>query len=151
MWYGYKGSSKQYPLTIARVKEIQKLNKEGKKPDELQPVELETNTNKAGLKVEMGFVNDVGQITLKTLEKNNKKKGSSRSQQSSSQPKGTSNQQKATQQKQTQANQQTSPQAPKQGQQARQGHTQQQQKNQKQGSSKPQPRNNRPQPKQSAK
>ncbi len=74
MWYGYKGSSKQYPLTIARVKEILKLNKEGKTTDELQPVELETNANKAGLKVEMGFVNDVGQISLKALEKNSRKK-----------------------------------------------------------------------------
>jgi len=78
MWYGYKGSSKQYPLTIARVKEILKQNKDGIKPDELQPVELETNANKAGIKVEMGFVNDVGQISLKALERNNKKKSGNR-------------------------------------------------------------------------
>ena len=81
MWYNYRGSSKQYPLTIARVKEILKLNKEGKKPDELQPVELETNANKAGVKVEMGFVNDVGQISLRALEKGNRRRGGSGKQQ----------------------------------------------------------------------
>jgi len=93
MWYGYKGSSKQYPLTIVRVKEILKLNKEGKKTDELQPVELETNANKAGIKVEMGFVNDVGQISLKALERNNKKK-SSQKQQGTQAKTGASQQQK---------------------------------------------------------
>ena len=77
MWYSFKGSNKQYPLTIARVKEILKLNKEGKKPDELQPVELETNANKAGVKVDVGFVNDVGQISLRSLEKSGRKKGRS--------------------------------------------------------------------------
>jgi cell fate regulator YaaT (PSP1 superfamily) len=74
MWYSYSDSNKQYPMTIARVKEILKLNKEGIKPDELQPVELEVSSNKAGLKVEMGFVNDVGQISLKALEKSSSKR-----------------------------------------------------------------------------
>ena len=75
MWYSFKESNRQYPLSIDRVKEIQRLNKDGKKPDELQPVELETKANKAGVKVEMGFVNDVGQISLKALEKPKKRKG----------------------------------------------------------------------------
>lgn len=74
MWYSFSDSSKQYPLTITRVKEILKLNSEGVKPDELQPVELEISSNKAGVKVEMGFVNDVGQISLKALEKSGHKK-----------------------------------------------------------------------------
>ncbi len=73
MWYSYKDSNKQYPMSIVRVKEILKMNKEGKKPDELQPVELETKAEKAGIKVEMGFVNDVGQISLKALEKPKRK------------------------------------------------------------------------------
>jgi cell fate regulator YaaT (PSP1 superfamily) len=73
MWYSYKSSNKQYPLSIERVKDILKMNKDGVKPDELQPVELETSANKAGLKVDMGFVNDVGQITLKALEKSKKR------------------------------------------------------------------------------
>ncbi|HEY9178114.1 MAG TPA: regulatory iron-sulfur-containing complex subunit RicT, partial [Flavipsychrobacter sp.] len=77
MWYSYRESSKQYPLTIERVKEILEQNKQGIKPDELQPVELET-TGKTAIKVDAGFVNDVGQITLRSLEKNSRKKGKSR-------------------------------------------------------------------------
>lgn len=85
MWYSYSDSSKQYPMTIVRVKEILKLNKEGIKPEELQAVELETGT-KANVKVDVGFVNDVGQITLRSLEKGSKKKkqgGNNRQQQTS--------------------------------------------------------------------
>lgn len=78
MWYTYSDSTKQYPLAITRVKEILIMNKEGKKAEELQPVELEVSSNKAGMKVEMGFVNDVGQISLKALEKSGKKKGGSK-------------------------------------------------------------------------
>ena len=76
MWYSYSDNNKQYPLSIVRVKEIQKLNKLGQKAGELQPVELETRESKAGIKPDMGYVNDVGQITLKNLEKNKKKKKS---------------------------------------------------------------------------
>ncbi len=76
MWYSYSDNNKQYPLSIERVKEIQKLNKAGQKADELHPIELETRDSKAGIKADMGFVNDVGQITLKALEKGNKKKKS---------------------------------------------------------------------------
>lgn len=78
MWYSYRESSKQYPLTIERVKEILELNKNGVKPDELQPVELET-TGKTAIKVDAGFVNDVGQITLRSLEKGSRKKSKGRS------------------------------------------------------------------------
>ncbi len=74
MWYSFQDSNKQYPMSIVRVKEILKLNKEGIKPEELQAVELETSDEKKGIKVDVGFVNDVGQITLKALEKGNKKK-----------------------------------------------------------------------------
>jgi cell fate regulator YaaT (PSP1 superfamily) len=75
MWYSFSDNNKQYPLTIERVKEIMRMNKEGQKAEDLQPVELEVKTDKAGLpKADMGFVNDVGHITLKALEKNNKKK-----------------------------------------------------------------------------
>jgi hypothetical protein len=73
MWYSFSDSNKQYPLTIERVKEILAENKQGRKPEELQAVELEISNPKA-VKVDVGFVNDVGQITLKALEKGNKKK-----------------------------------------------------------------------------
>jgi len=77
MWYSYSDNNKQYPLTIERVKEIQKLNKQGQKAEELHPVELESKELKAGKVADMGYVNDVGTITLKNLEKNKKKKGGS--------------------------------------------------------------------------
>lgn len=74
MWYSFRDSNKQYPLSINKVKEILKLNKEGKKPDELQPEEIEQPTHKTTVKTEMGFVNDVGQISLIGLQKTNNKK-----------------------------------------------------------------------------
>ena len=74
MWYSFSDNNKQYPLSIERVKEIQKMNKLGQKADDLQPVELEIRSEKGIVKVDVGFVNDVGQITLKALEKNNNKK-----------------------------------------------------------------------------
>jgi cell fate regulator YaaT (PSP1 superfamily) len=76
MWYVFPNSSKHYPLTIERVKEILAMNKEGKFPEELQAVEIET---KEKTKIDVGFVNDVGQISLRNLEKRkskNKKKAS---------------------------------------------------------------------------
>ncbi len=78
MWYSYIGSNKQYPMTIDRVKEIAALNKDGIKPEELQAVEIEATRSKPSVKVDMGFVNDVGQITLKNVERSsrNKRKGS---------------------------------------------------------------------------
>lgn len=74
MWFSYSDSNKQYPLSIDRVNEILALNKAGKKADELQPVELEVSSEKFGTKADMGFVNDVGQISLRSLEKGKKKK-----------------------------------------------------------------------------
>lgn len=74
MWYSYSDSNKQYPLLIDRVKEILSENKRGRKPDELQPVELEVHSEKISVKADAGFVNDVGQISLKSLEKGSRKK-----------------------------------------------------------------------------
>jgi len=85
MWYSYSDNNKQYPLTISRVKEIQALNKSGQKAEELHPVELETRESKAGIKPDVGYMNDVGQITLKNLEKpKKKKKGGGKDQQGGS-------------------------------------------------------------------
>jgi cell fate regulator YaaT (PSP1 superfamily) len=74
MWYSFGGSNKQYPLTIDRVLEIQGLNAEGKKPDDLEAVELQVKQKDAEKTVDMGFVNDVGQLTLSSLSKSGKKK-----------------------------------------------------------------------------
>lgn len=73
MWYTLPGSSRQYPLSLDRVREIQALNKEGTRPEELGAVELEKPTEADGVTPESSFVNDVGQVSLRALERNNKK------------------------------------------------------------------------------
>ncbi len=70
MWYVLPNNTKHYPLTIVRVKEIKRLNREGQKVDELQPVEI-TGKQK---EVEPAFVDLVGQISLKTLEKDDRRR-----------------------------------------------------------------------------
>lgn len=72
MWYTMPDSSKHYPLTIARVKEIQRLNSIGQKPDELEPVEVVSSKPK---EVEPEFVDVVGQTSLRSLEKGNRRDG----------------------------------------------------------------------------
>ncbi len=71
MWYTLPDSAKHYPLTIARVKEIQKMNSLGQKPDELQPIEIVSSKPK---EVEPEFVDVVGHISLRTLERNNRRR-----------------------------------------------------------------------------
>lgn len=71
MWYVLPDSSKQFPLTIERVKKIKQLNIQGTTPDGLEPVEISTGKPK---EEESGFVDLVGQISLKTLEKADRKK-----------------------------------------------------------------------------
>lgn len=85
IWYAFSGSSKHYPMTIERVKEILELNKQGIFPEELQAVELEA-TAKEKLKIDVGFVNDVGQITLKNLEKRKSKSKNKKPQAKTGQP-----------------------------------------------------------------
>ena len=71
MWYMLPDSSKQYPLTIERVKKIRSLNMQGIIPDELEAVEVTSNKPK---EVEPEFVDVVGAISLRSLEKAEKKK-----------------------------------------------------------------------------
>src|ERR1700761_7596859 len=63
MWYSMPDSTKQYPLTIDRVKKIKALNRQGVRPEELEPVEVTSNKPKEV--EESGFVDLVGQISLK--------------------------------------------------------------------------------------
>ena len=72
MWYILPNNSKHYPLTIDRVKEIKRLNREGKKVDELQAVDLVAAKQKED--AEPAFADLVGQISLKTLEKNDRRR-----------------------------------------------------------------------------
>lgn len=71
MWYTLPDSSKHYPLTIKRVKEIRQLNSRGERVDELQPVDVVTGKVK---EVEPSFVDVVGQISLRSLEKNDRRR-----------------------------------------------------------------------------
>jgi cell fate regulator YaaT (PSP1 superfamily) len=107
MWYVLPQSSNQYPLTIERVKKIRSLNQQNIIPDELEAVDVTTSKPK---EVEPEFVDVVGHITLKSLEKADKKK-----------------QQKARDQRQQQQRQQPK-QLPKPGQQMQKGGPQQQQR-----------------------
>lgn len=75
MWYSFSGSNKQYPLTIERVEEIKTLNAGGEKPDEIGAVEIQARTNDPDKVVDMGFVNDVGQLTLSSISKSSRKRG----------------------------------------------------------------------------
>ncbi len=71
MWYILPDSNKQYPLTIERVRKIKTLNQQGVTPDELEPVEVVSLKPK---EAEPEFVELVGQISLRSLEKADKKK-----------------------------------------------------------------------------
>lgn len=71
MWYVLPDSNKQYPLTIERVKKIRLLNQQNIIPDELEAVEV---TSQKPKEVEPEFVDVVGHITLKSLEKSDKRK-----------------------------------------------------------------------------
>ena len=71
MWYMLPDSTKQYPLTIERVKKIKSLNGQGVIPEELEAVEL---TSSKPQEVEPEFVDVVGHISLRSLEKTDKKR-----------------------------------------------------------------------------
>ena len=70
MWYTLPNNTKHFPLTIERVKEIKKLNQQGIAVEELEAVEI-TSKNK---EVEPEFVELVGQISLRSLEKNDRRR-----------------------------------------------------------------------------
>ena len=63
-------STKHYPLSIETVKKIKAQNKEGLKPDVLETVEIISGKPK---EAEPEFVDVVGQISLKSLDKNSRK------------------------------------------------------------------------------
>jgi cell fate regulator YaaT (PSP1 superfamily) len=66
MWYTLPDSNKQYPLSIERVTKIKELNRQNIRPDELEPVEL---VSSKAVEKEPEFVELVGQISLKSLDK----------------------------------------------------------------------------------
>lgn len=83
MWYTLPDSTKQYPLTIERVVKIKSLNRQGITPEELEAVEVTSNKPK---EVEPEFVDVVGQISLRSLEKADKKRRHQHQQQKGQRP-----------------------------------------------------------------
>lgn len=80
MWYTLPDSSKQYPLTIDTVKKIKALNEKGIRPEELETAEISSTGSKAK-EAEPQFVDVVGQISLRSLDRYaQKKKGQGNSQ-----------------------------------------------------------------------
>ncbi|RXK60374.1 hypothetical protein ESA94_07850 [Lacibacter luteus] len=141
MWYILPDSNKQYPVPIDRVKEIRGMNARGQRPDELGAIEL--SPAKAEEK-EHAHVELVGQISLRALERNSKKRKDKERSQQQQQRSGGQGQQ---QQKQGGGNQQQRP--PQQNrpqQQQRPGGQQQQQPKQGGGNQQQRPpQQNRPQ------
>jgi cell fate regulator YaaT (PSP1 superfamily) len=121
MWYTLPDSNKQYPLTIERVNKIKELNKEGNRPDNLEPVEV---VSSKAVEKEPEFVELVGQISLRSLDKAADKKR--RQNQPGNQQKG-QRQQQGGQQRQQGGGQQNQ-QRNQGGQQRQQGQSGQQQR-----------------------
>jgi cell fate regulator YaaT (PSP1 superfamily) len=71
MWYSMPDSTKHYPLSIETVIKIKDQNRKGIKPEALETVEVVSGKPK---EVEPEFVDVVGQITLKSLDKNQRKR-----------------------------------------------------------------------------
>ncbi|RYF84384.1 MAG: hypothetical protein EON98_09325 [Chitinophagaceae bacterium] len=71
MWYVLPQSNKQYPLTIERVRKIRSQNMQNIIPEELEAVEVVSTKIK---EVEPEFVDVVGHISLRSLEKADKKR-----------------------------------------------------------------------------
>jgi len=71
MWYVLPDTNKQYPVTIERVRKIKSLNAQGIIPEELEAVEITSSKVK---EAEPEFVELVGQISLQSLERADKKR-----------------------------------------------------------------------------
>jgi cell fate regulator YaaT (PSP1 superfamily) len=72
MWYVLPDSSRQYPLTVETVRDIKQKNRAGTPVEEL--VVAETDKTKKGMEPEPQFVDVVGQISLRSLERNSQKR-----------------------------------------------------------------------------
>ncbi|MCD8741486.1 hypothetical protein LT679_12795 [Mucilaginibacter roseus] len=130
MWFSYPNAESWIPLEITKVKEIQKLNKEGIFPDDIvQEEEVETKPAKA-----LDYENVVGQDSLTRLdERAKKKKNNNKNRNKGNKPTGDNN----NAQPQQQRAQQQQPKPQQQG--------QQRQPQNKQPNSKPQQPNNQQQ------
>jgi cell fate regulator YaaT (PSP1 superfamily) len=71
MWYTMPDSTKHYPVSIEGVRKIRAQNKQGIKPEALETVEIISGKPK---EVEPEFVDVVGQISLRSLEKKDRQR-----------------------------------------------------------------------------
>jgi cell fate regulator YaaT (PSP1 superfamily) len=85
MWYTLPDSNRQYPLTIETVRKIYSQNAKGIKVDDLEVADMQQQ-GKARV-AEHQFVDVVGQISLRTLERNTQKR-KQRERQERQQPQG---------------------------------------------------------------
>ncbi len=72
MWYVLPDSSRHYPLSVETVRNIKEMNKNGVKVEELEV--METGRGLKGKEPEPQFVDVVGQISLRALERNSQKR-----------------------------------------------------------------------------
>jgi len=93
MWYTLPESNKQYPLSIERAAKIKGLNQQGIFPDELEPVEVATSKPK---EIEPEYADLVDKISLKALDKADKKKNQQQQKGQKQKPKQGDNRQQAT-------------------------------------------------------
>lgn len=121
MWFSYPNAESWIPLEISKVKEIQKLNKEGIFPEDIMPeAEVETKQAKAP-----DYENVVGQDSLTRLdERAKKKKNNNKNRNKGNKPAGADNNAQPQQQK-------AQPQQPKPQQQGQQRPQQNRQPNNK--------------------
>lgn len=90
MWYTMADSNKHYPLAIETVKKIKAQNKEGIRPEELETAEVIVRQPK---EVEPEYADLVGQISLKSLERNSRKRRDKEKGQQQKQQQGAQNRQ----------------------------------------------------------
>jgi hypothetical protein len=72
MWYVLPDSNRHYPLTIESVKKIKEMNANGVKAEQLETAEV-SNAQKEKQATPQ-FVDVVGQISLRSLERNSQKR-----------------------------------------------------------------------------
>jgi hypothetical protein len=96
MWYTLPDSNKQYPLDIETVRKIKSMNEKGIRPEELETADVTTGSKVK--EVEPQFVDVVGQISLRSLERNAQKRKSkgNREQGTGNRDKGIANREQGT-------------------------------------------------------
>lgn len=72
MWYSYKGSTKLYPLSVAKVAELKAMNSAGKMPADLEQLQVEIVPKVA----KEEYIDVIGQTSLSSLRRTAQRKKS---------------------------------------------------------------------------